>query len=98
VTSAAPLIEEAPNIFQGVLPQIVFSLQNMQLYHYAEKRLLAARGIISECVVRDLRMDLAAHDAEYIDFLNANILVLLDRLNMLRCPASAPYVDGRVLA
>ena len=30
----------------GVLPQIVFSLQSMELYHHAEKRLLATRGII----------------------------------------------------
>jgi 2-keto-3-deoxy-L-arabinonate dehydratase len=79
-------MQEAYDIFQGVLPQIVFSLQNMELYHHAEKRLLAARGIIGTCVVRDLRMDLGVHEAEQIDFLNANILALLDRLKMPRCP------------
>jgi hypothetical protein len=31
----------------------------------------------SPLLMRDLRMDLAAHDAEHIDFLNANILALL---------------------
>lgn len=81
--------QEAYDIFQGVLPQIVFSLQNLELYHHAEKRLLAARGIIGKCVVRDLRMDLEAWDAEHIDFLNANILALLDGLKMPRCPVSA---------
>src|ERR1051325_3531882 len=40
--------QEAFDVFQGVLPQIVFSLQNMELYHHAEKRLLAARGVIEE--------------------------------------------------
>jgi 4-hydroxy-tetrahydrodipicolinate synthase len=82
-------MQDAYDIFQGVLPQIVFSLQNMELYHYAEKRLLVARGIIGECTVRDLRMDLAPQDAAHIDFLNANILALLDRLRMPHCPVSA---------
>lgn len=82
--------QEAYDIFQGVLPQIVFGLQNMELYHHAEKRLLAARGIIGESATRDLCMDLAAYDAAHIEFLNANILTLLDRLNMPRCPISAP--------
>jgi 4-hydroxy-tetrahydrodipicolinate synthase len=82
-------MQEAYDIFQGLVPQIVFSLQSMELYHHAEKRLLAARGIIGESRVRDLRMDLAAHDAEHIDFLNANILALLDRLKMPRCPIPA---------
>src|SRR5687767_8129275 len=31
--------DEACDIFQQVLPQIVFSLQHMELYHHAEKRL-----------------------------------------------------------
>ena len=78
-------MQEAYEIFQGVLPQIVFSLQNMELYHHAEKRLLVARGVIGECVVRDLRMNLEPQEAEHIDFLNKNILVLLDRLKMPRC-------------
>jgi 2-keto-3-deoxy-L-arabinonate dehydratase len=71
------------------LPQILFSLQNMELYHHAEKRLLVARGIIGESVVRDLRLSVNPLDAEHIDFLNANVLALLDRLNMPRCPARA---------
>ncbi len=79
---------EAYEVFTGILPQIVFSLQNMELYHHAEKRLLVARGIISESFVRDLRRDLTPLDATHIDFLNANILGLLDSLKMPRCPSS----------
>lgn len=86
-------IQEAYGIFQGVLPQIVFSLQSMELYHHAEKRLLAARGVIGKCAVRDLRMDLAPADAAHIDFLNDNILALLDRLHMPHCPVLASAVD-----
>ena len=85
--------QEAYEVFTGTLPEIVFSLQNMELYHHAEKRLLAARGIIRETFVRDLRVDLNPLDAEHIDFLNANILALLDRLKMPRCPSSPKAVE-----
>ena len=79
--------QEAYEIFAGTLPIIVYSLQNMELYHHAEKRLLAARGIIDETFVRDPRRDLDPLDAAHIDFLNANVLALLGRLKMPRCPA-----------
>ena len=35
----------AHQIYAAVLPQIVFSLQHLELFHHAEKRLLGARGI-----------------------------------------------------
>ena len=80
--------QEAYEVFTGTLPQIVFSLQNMELYHHAEKRLLAARGVIAEAFVRDPSRSPHPLDAAQIDFLNANILALLDRLEMPRCPAA----------
>jgi 4-hydroxy-tetrahydrodipicolinate synthase len=86
--------QEAYEVFQGVLPQIVFSLQSMELYHHAEKRLLAARGIMDGCAVRDLRLTLHPLDAEHIDFLNGNILALLDRLTMPRCPVRVPAAQA----
>lgn len=81
--------QEAYEIFSDVLPQIVFSLQNMELYHHAEKRLLAARGILGEPVVRELKLGLSPLDAEHIDFLNTRVLALLDNLKMTRCPVAA---------
>lgn len=80
--------QEAYEIFAGVLPQIVFSLQNLELYHHAEKRLLAARGIITDSLVRDPSRDVNALDAAHIELLNSNILALLDRLKMPRRPSS----------
>ena len=65
---------EAYPIFSAILPQIVFSLQNPELYHHCEKRLLAARGVSIGPHVRDLRRSLSAHEEAYIDFLNARIL------------------------
>ena len=79
--------EEAYPIFAAVLPQIVYSLQNLELYHHAEKRLLAARGVLKEVEVRRAGMRLGRHDEEYIEFLNGRVLGVLDQLGMARNPA-----------
>ncbi len=79
--------EEAYPVFQGVLPQIVFCLQHMELFHHAEKMLLQARGILSQVTVRELRMELEPRDQEHIQFLNRQVLELLDRLQMPHNPA-----------
>ena len=81
------LKDEAYSIFRGALPQIVFSLQHMELFHYAEKMLLQARGILPRVVVRELRMEIDKSDQDYIAFLNQKILELLDHLKMPHNPA-----------
>ena len=85
--------EEACDLFQHVLPQIVFSLQNMELYHHADKRLLQARGILTSRKVREPTMDVAGREREHIDFLNSRVLALLDRLNFRWNPAIATGVS-----
>lgn len=82
-------IQQAYNVFGGILPQIVYSLQSMELYHHAEKRLLAERRVITSSIVRDIALTLHPLDAQHISFLNRNILALLDRLQMPRCPMRA---------
>ena len=79
-------MEEAHKIFEGVLPQIVFSLQHVELFHHAEKRLLAARGIVRETVVRQLTLSPDKHLEDRIFFLNQRILNLLDRLELPHNP------------
>lgn len=81
------LMDEAYSIFQGVLPQIVFSLQHMELFHQAEKMLLQARGVLTRTVVRELRMEIGKSDLDHIIFLNGKILELLDQLKMPHNPA-----------
>jgi 4-hydroxy-tetrahydrodipicolinate synthase len=81
--------QEAFELHRAVLPQIVYSLQNMELYHHAEKQLLMARGILPRAVVRDATVAPAEHERRHIAFLNERILSLLDSLNMPRNPASA---------
>jgi 2-keto-3-deoxy-L-arabinonate dehydratase len=72
----------AYEIHAAVLPQIVMSLQHMELFHHAEKRLLAARGILPEVFVRQLTLKLDRHTEDRISFLNQQILALLHRLKL----------------
>jgi dihydrodipicolinate synthase/N-acetylneuraminate lyase len=76
--------DRAYELFQGILPQIVFCLQNMELYHHAEKLLLEARGIISGAIVRQASRTLRESEARHIQFLNGKILSLLDRFGFPR--------------
>ena len=76
----------AHKIHKAVLPQIVLSLQHMELFHHAEKRLLVARGILQEAVVRQLTLNLDQHTGDRISFLNGQILALLDRLELSHNP------------
>lgn len=84
--------DRAYELFQGVLPQIVFCLQNMELYHHAEKLLLEARGIISGTVVRQAARTLHENETSHIRFLNTKILNLLDRWSLARNPATKTTV------
>jgi 4-hydroxy-tetrahydrodipicolinate synthase len=86
--------DHAYELFQGVLPQIVFCLQNMELYHHAEKLLLQARGIISEVIVRQATRSLRETEVRHIQFLNAKILALLDHFGFPRNPAPGKQVFG----
>jgi dihydrodipicolinate synthase/N-acetylneuraminate lyase len=80
--------QAAYEIFVDVLPQIVFSLQNMEFFHHAEKRLLAMRGILGETTVRDLMVTPHEIDSAQLEFLNQRILAVLDRLKMPHNPES----------
>ena len=80
---------EAYEVFERVLPQIVFSLQHMELFHHAEKMLLQARGVLKSAEVRHPRMEMHRGDANHIQFLNERILALLDRLGLPRNPAES---------
>ena len=76
----------AHRVYQAVLPQIVFSLQHMELFHHAEKRLLVARGILKHAHVRELTLTIDRHLEGRITFLNEELLHLLDQLELPRNP------------
>ncbi len=69
---------KAFDLFEKVMPQIFFSLQNMELFHYAEKELLIARGVLENSLVRKAAYKPDASTAAYIKELNARILRLIN--------------------
>ncbi len=68
--------DAAYDLFQGVLPQITYSLQSLEFFHHAEKALLAARGVLSNPVVRDATLTVNEVDRHHIDYLNSKIITL----------------------
>jgi dihydrodipicolinate synthase/N-acetylneuraminate lyase len=69
--------ELAFKVFERVMPQIFYSLQNMELFHYAEKELLMARGILKNSRTRKAAFLPDRHTEAYIAELNDRILRLL---------------------
>ncbi len=68
--------EKAFELFEKVMPQIFFSLQNMELFHYVEKELLIARGVLDNSVVRKAAYKPDASTAGYVKELNERIVRL----------------------
>lgn len=71
--------DAAYELFQGVLPQIVYSLQNMEFFHHAEKSLLVARGVLSRAAVREVTVEVSEVDRTHMEFLNRKIVQLVRR-------------------
>lgn len=72
-------LDAAMEIHRAMLPQIVFALQNMELFHHCEKRLLAARGVLRSVVVREPTVQLDRAACEHLDALNRVVLAELAR-------------------
>jgi 4-hydroxy-tetrahydrodipicolinate synthase len=72
--------EGAWHIFRIVLPFIVYSLQNMELFHHCEKRLLVKRGLIRDPVVREPALTLDAAASAYVDRLIGHVLAGVESL------------------
>jgi 2-keto-3-deoxy-L-arabinonate dehydratase len=80
---------EAYELFIRVLPQIVFSMQNLELYHYCEKRLLENRGLLADARCRNASYIPDPLTARYVDELNAWVLLALEQAGLrpqLRSP------------
>src|SRR5215468_72322 len=70
--------QESFRLFERLLPQIEFSLQNMELFIYCEKRLLQERGLLQTSVCRAPCFRPDAPTRRYIDELTERTLRLLD--------------------
>jgi len=71
---------KAFELFEKVMPQIFFSLQNMELFHYAEKELLIARGVLRNSVSRKAAYVPDASSISYIKELNERILKVIEEM------------------
>ncbi|WP_266365795.1 dihydrodipicolinate synthase family protein [Tellurirhabdus rosea] len=68
---------KAFELFEKIMPQIFFSLQNMELFHYAEKELLMARGVLNNSIARQAAYLPDPSSVRYIRELNQRVLELL---------------------
>jgi 4-hydroxy-tetrahydrodipicolinate synthase len=64
----------AAAIHGSMLPQIGLALQNMEVFHHCEKRLLAARGLMRSTVVRDPSAEPDEEMAAHIDLVNQIVI------------------------
>ncbi len=69
--------EKAFSLFEKVMPQIFFSLQNMELFHFAEKELLMARGVLKNSVVRKAGFSPDKSTSNYVKELNNRLLNII---------------------
>jgi 4-hydroxy-tetrahydrodipicolinate synthase len=73
--------DKAFSSFERIMPQIFFSLQNMELFHYAEKELLTARGILTNSIARKAAYVPDDSSRHYIAELNERVLALVKDLS-----------------
>jgi 2-keto-3-deoxy-L-arabinonate dehydratase len=74
--------DEAMDIFERILPQLVFSLQNMELFLHLEKRLLVSRGVLEHAIVRRASLTPEAQILTYGEFLNQRVLAAAAELEL----------------
>jgi len=73
--------DKAFELFERIMPQIFFSLQNIELFHYVEKELLVARGVLPNSVVRKATYRPDAPTVRFVKELNGRIIKLLTEIN-----------------
>ena len=72
-------VDEAFDLYSRVLPQIVFSLQNLELYQYCEKCLLKARGLLPNARCRSGNYTPDSFTADHIDYLNRQVMTAVEQ-------------------
>ncbi|MGH9567667.1 MAG: hypothetical protein ACRD4I_16960 [Candidatus Angelobacter sp.] len=76
---------EAFVLYQKVLPQLVFALQNMELFLYHEKRLLQARGCLRNARCRNAALIPDADAIAYVDEINTELLREMQKGGFMTC-------------
>jgi 4-hydroxy-tetrahydrodipicolinate synthase len=78
------LADEAMTLFERVMPQLVFGLQNLELFLHTEKQLLQMRGLLADPTVRHATFTPNAQLSSYGEFLNRRIVEVAQGLPQIR--------------
>lgn len=70
-------MDDATDLFQEILPFLVFSLQNMELFLHIEKTMLVRRSLLSHATVRAATLTPDPDTAQHADFLMERVLRFL---------------------
>ena len=79
---AADKSDQAFEIYEKLLPFIVFSLQNFELWLYCEKRVLQARGLIASARCRNACISPDAYSLRYVEELSERIVHALEKAGL----------------
>lgn len=60
-------VKNAINMFAAISPYLSFSLQHLEMFHHAEKRLAVRRGIMKSSVVRSVSVELNSFQEKYLE-------------------------------
>jgi 2-keto-3-deoxy-L-arabinonate dehydratase len=74
------LTAQAFDLYQMVLPQIIGSLQNMELFAYWDKRVLQARGLLGSAHCRSANFAPGQATLKYIEELNVRVQSAVDEI------------------
>ena len=75
---AANRSEEAFQLYEKLLPFIVFGWQNFELWLYCEKRLLQARGLLTSARCRDASIAPDPNTVRYVDEICERVMRALE--------------------
>ena len=56
-------------MFTAISPYLSFSLQNLEMFHHAEKQLAVRRNIIRSAIVRSVSIELDGFQKNYLELL-----------------------------
>ena len=71
--------DKAADLFERVLPQMLFGLQNPEMYVYLDKRLLVERGVMREAAMQPISFSPSAELISRGDFLNRRVAHILEQ-------------------
>ena len=80
--------EAAMDLFEQVLPHIVFSLQNLELFLYMDKDLLVRRNLLAHSTVRAATLTPDAGTLRHADWLTKRVLRSIERFQARRASST----------